>query len=193
MKLDWHPDSEKIQSSDGYKAGFKTGRNWKHNYVPGGPSVSHDDEASKENKRVWLIGFHEGLNKNRYKNTPDVKELLDKLSGVIKNEKSICSVCGHQWITGNTGTHSCTDTLLKTIKEQQLRIKDLEERGSIRFILDGEHKTQRYSFDHILEFDEEYVIQNEEECDCDLNESVNHCEGDCNKFENSKITGYELV
>jgi len=148
MKLDWHPDSEKIQSSDGYKAGFKTGRNWKHNYVPGGPSVSHDDEASKENKRVWLIGFHEGLNKNRY---------------------------------------------MKTIKEQQLRIKDLEERGSIRFILDGEHKTQRYSFDHILEFDEEYVIQNEEECDCDLNESVNHCEGDCNKFENSKITGYELV
>ena len=83
--------------------------------------------------------------------------------------------------------------LATVLKEQQMRIKKLEERGSVRFILDGEHKTARYSIEDLLLYDKEGIIENEEECDCSLNESVNCCEGDCMKFENSEITGYEFV
>jgi hypothetical protein len=99
---------------------------------------------------------------------------------------------GYEFVAEQLSCEKLQDPF-ETIKKQQYHIKTLEERGSIRFILDGEHKTERYSLEHILEFDKEAILENEEECDCSLNESVNCCEGDCVKFDNSEITGYELV
>ena len=65
--------------------------------------------------------------------------------------------------------------------------------NKVSFILDGVHVTRPYDIMEILQMSEEEVIENEEECDCSLNESVNHCEGDCMRFENSQITGYVLI
>jgi len=57
-----------------YNEGYKTGKNWKDSYIPGGP-FDHDDE-SKRLRKIWLEGFHDGLEVNRYKNTDNIKKLL---------------------------------------------------------------------------------------------------------------------
>lgn len=58
-----------------------------------------------------------------------------------------------------------------------------------QFIIDHKHLSKPYSLDEILNIDEDSIIEDMESCDCSLNESINHCEGDCLKFENSIITG----
>jgi len=63
---------------ESYDEGYKKGKNWKHNYVPGGPFAC--DAESREERKVWLEGFHDGLEVNRYKKTDNVKELLSSLS-----------------------------------------------------------------------------------------------------------------
>jgi len=62
-----------------YDDGYKAGRNWKNNWIPGGPYVC-DKETEKEN-RVWKEGFFDGLEINRYKNTKNIQELLNSKEG----------------------------------------------------------------------------------------------------------------
>lgn len=61
----------------------------------------------------------------------------------------------------------------------------------IQFIIDNKHLSQSYTIDEIIEegITEDVIIENMEYCDCSMNESNNHCEGDCIRFDNSKITG----
>jgi len=60
-----------------------------------------------------------------------------------------------------------------------------------QFIIDDKYLTQSYTIEEIIEngYTEDEIIEREEECDCSFNESNNHCEGDCMRFENSRITG----
>lgn len=62
---------------ESYDEGYKTGRNWKNKWVPGGPYAS--DDESLERRRVWREGFHDGLEVNRYKKTEDIQELFKSL------------------------------------------------------------------------------------------------------------------
>ncbi len=56
--------------------------------------------------------------------------------------------------------------------------------------------TDNHGRDHVVDYNwnkddgipnEETILEKMEECDCSLNESVNHCEGDCFKFDNGKV------
>ena len=60
-----------------YDEGYKTGRNWKNKWVPGGPFAC--DEESRQEKKFWLEGFHDGLELNRYKKTENIQELFSSL------------------------------------------------------------------------------------------------------------------
>lgn len=60
---------------DKYDDGYKTGKNWKRNYFPGGPFADYNNKESVRLKKLWLEGFHDGLEVNRYKSTPAIKEL----------------------------------------------------------------------------------------------------------------------
>lgn len=40
-----------------------------------------------------------------------------------------------------------------------------------------------YTLEELLQIDEEIILQNMEVCICSLNESNNHCEGDCIMFD----------
>lgn len=62
----------------------------------------------------------------------------------------------------------------------------------VQFIVDGKHLSKEYSILQLLNKDEESIIEDMEVCDCQFNESRNFCEGDCYRFENSKITGYKF-
>ena len=62
--------------NDTYNEGYKTGRNWKSNYIAGGPYASFNDAEAIKRKKLWLEGFHDGLDVNRYKSLPAIKELL---------------------------------------------------------------------------------------------------------------------
>ncbi len=57
-----------------------------------------------------------------------------------------------------------------------------------RFVIDGKHLSRSYTLDEIIEISEEKIFEDMEVCTCSLNESNNHCEGDCIKFDNSEIT-----
>ena len=58
------------------------------------------------------------------------------------------------------------------------------------FIVDGKYITSPYTLEEIMEIGgEEAILEDLEICDCQTNESNNHCEGDCVRFDNSKITG----
>jgi len=46
----------------------------------------------------------------------------------MKNQRSTCPICGHQWVTGNNGSHSCTDKLLKTISAKDKELSETYER-----------------------------------------------------------------
>ncbi len=63
----------------------------------------------------------------------------------------------------------------------------------IEFIIDGKHESAQYSISEILEMNPEDVIESMESCNCQFNESNNHCEGDCLRFENSEITGFNVI
>lgn len=58
-----------------------------------------------------------------------------------------------------------------------------------QFIIDKKHLSAHYTLEEILGMPPENVIEGMEECDCQFNESNNHCEGECIKFEGSEITG----
>lgn len=66
-----------VEASEGYKSGFKTGVNWRHGYIPGGPFAS--DEASRTANAEWKKGFFAGLKKCRYKKTEVVAALIASL------------------------------------------------------------------------------------------------------------------
>ena len=57
------------------------------------------------------------------------------------------------------------------------------------FIIDNEHISAPYTLEEILEKSECDILEDMEECNCQFNESVNHCEGECEMFGSSKITG----
>lgn len=64
------------------------------------------------------------------------------------------------------------------------------------FIIENEgkiHLSRAYSLDELIDSDHmisDYdIIEDMEECTCNLNESINYCEGDCIQFENAKIVG----
>ena len=40
----------------------------------------------------------------------------------------------------------------------------------------------------MIEINEDKIFEDMEVCNCSLNESNNHCEGDCIRFDNSEIT-----
>jgi len=102
------------------------------------------------------------------------------------NHLSDCLRCG------NT-----VEKLEKELSEYKIllgeKVIELMNRDKVVFIIDGHHRTSRYNIKELLLYDEEAIIENEENCDCDLNESVNCCEGDCVRFEHSSITGWEFV
>jgi len=60
-----------------------------------------------------------------------------------------------------------------------------------QFIIDDHHLSRTYSLDEIIDtlIDDQYISEEMETCSCNFNESFNTCEGDCLKFEDSKITG----
>ena len=60
-----------------YEEGLKVGRNWKMNYMPGGP-YHHNEETITKNKQ-WKEGFVDGLKKCKHKKLPEIIELKDKL------------------------------------------------------------------------------------------------------------------
>lgn len=55
-----------------YSDGERTGRNWKFDYIPGGPEEGAD---------IYLNGFRKGLKSNRYKNLGTIKRLLSAIEG----------------------------------------------------------------------------------------------------------------
>lgn len=57
-----------------------------------------------------------------------------------------------------------------------------------KFVIYGKHLSKAYTLDEIIEISEENIFEDMEECTCSLNESNNHCEGDCIRFDNSEIT-----
>ena len=40
---------------------------------------------------------------------------------------------------------------------------------------------------------EEAILEDMEECDCSFNESVNHCEGECIRFNEGEVLDLEVV
>jgi len=57
------------------------------------------------------------------------------------------------------------------------------------FIIDNKYITKSYTLEEVLEKYECDILEEAEECDCSMNESSNHCEGDCQRFFDSEITG----
>ena len=55
------------------------------------------------------------------------------------------------------------------------------------------HNSANYSISELIKMTEEDIFENMEVCNCSLNESSNHCEGDCVKFDSGEIVGYEIV
>jgi len=66
-----------------YTEGYKTGRNWKDDYIPGGPFVC--DKESREDNLVWMEGFYDGLKNNRYKNNDKIIKLMKSNQGRLGN------------------------------------------------------------------------------------------------------------
>ena len=62
------------------------------------------------------------------------------------------------------------------------------------FIIDNEHISAPYTLEEIIKggISESDILEHMEVCTCQYNESVNHCEGDCIRFENSTITGKRM-
>lgn len=59
-----------------------------------------------------------------------------------------------------------------------------------QFIIDNNKVSRPYTLEEILNTtDEVDILEDLEDCNCSLNESNNHCEGDCVKYANSVITG----
>jgi len=58
-----------------------------------------------------------------------------------------------------------------------------------QFVIDNKVVSQSYTIDRLLNIDESTILEEMEVCNCSLNESNNHCEGDCLKYENSTVTG----
>ncbi len=65
----------------------------------------------------------------------------------------------------------------------------MEREIKFQFIVDNNKLSQAYTIDEILKIDESLILEVMEECNCPTNESINHCEGDCLKYQNSTITG----
>lgn len=63
---------------ESYDDGYKTGRNWKRSNIPGGPFAC--DDESRKSRAVWLEGFYDGLEVNRYKKTENIKALMGRLT-----------------------------------------------------------------------------------------------------------------
>lgn len=65
----------------------------------------------------------------------------------------------------------------------------------LQFIIDGKIESKIYTLDEILceglSYDQ--IIEDMEECNCALNESTNHCEGDCLRYENSVVTSVNIL
>lgn len=68
-----------MAKSDSYKQGYRTGRNWKNAWVPGGPRGDGDD-ASRQASKEWRQGWRQGIKTSRYKYTAPVAELLKRLA-----------------------------------------------------------------------------------------------------------------
>lgn len=65
------------------------------------------------------------------------------------------------------------------------------EKQIITFIIDGKHKTAKYSIRELLDKTEEDILEEMDECTCQFNESVNYCECEP-QYINSEITGYSI-
>jgi hypothetical protein len=67
------PHTDVATEDESYQDGYKTGRNWKYDYVPGGPWICRDKyaqgwfaqycAASAHNHAAWMRGWHEGRKK----------------------------------------------------------------------------------------------------------------------------------
>lgn len=57
-----------------------------------------------------------------------------------------------------------------------------------KFVIDGKHLSKPYTIDEIIKISEDQIFEDMEVCNCNINESNNHCEGDCIRFDNSEIT-----
>lgn len=65
----------------------------------------------------------------------------------------------------------------------------MEREIKFQFVIDGKYLSKPYTIEDLLNIGEERVLEDMEKCDCLLTESMPSCEGDCCRFENSKITG----
>jgi len=74
--------------------------------------------------------------------------------------------------------------------------KRFKQGDKISFIFKaGENKTFSPSYTPIelLDLDENQILEASYPCQCSLNESVNHCEGDCNPdIDSAELSGYEV-
>lgn len=61
----------------------------------------------------------------------------------------------------------------------------------VHFIINGKEFSKGYDLMKLV--DEETILEDMEICDCKTNESNNHCEGDCMKYENAIVTGYQIT
>lgn len=83
-------------------------------------------------------------------------------------------------------------SMLKTKATQEYQLP--QDEVKIVFILDGQHRSPEYTPMELLNKDEtDITADTEGPCTCSINESNNHCDGSCTQFENSEITGYEIV
>ncbi len=59
------------------------------------------------------------------------------------------------------------------------------------FVIDDQYLSRCYTLEEIIDLEcrQCTILENMEVCTCSMNESNNHCEGDCCRFENGKITG----
>lgn len=66
---------DELRSNDKYAEGYQTGLNWKDTYVPGGPCCFAPKSSDSPKiaamfaktviaHRAWMLGFHEGYDKN---------------------------------------------------------------------------------------------------------------------------------
>jgi|GEM_PF-5280186 len=45
-------------------SGFQSGKNWKDNYIPGGPYISN--VGDRLSSKAWFEGFYQGLKENEF-------------------------------------------------------------------------------------------------------------------------------
>lgn len=69
----------------------------------------------------------------------------------------------------------------------------MEREIKFEFIINNEGTkclSREYTLEDLMDSGDEYkILEDMETCNCSMNESTNHCEGDCLQFENSEVIG----